>query len=193
MKKRGIEKALAAFNLRDLQSFKMILIVLDQNDLTLQQALKYIQFKSFPTHITYVVKCPECKNPMVLHSVNTVPCDQVGGKWRSQWHCQFCGYESFSRKTVPQELHKMKKRNLAYKGDASDLEAEVNLFLQSRLIMSTCPECGKVIALHAINTEQGPRNVHGYRSVWFCLNEECLYEKYNKANVIEEATRLRRI
>lgn len=39
--------------------------------------------------------CLDCDTPMLQFSVNTVPCDQVGGSLTRQWICPKCEWEDF--------------------------------------------------------------------------------------------------
>ncbi len=46
--------------------------------------------------------CPECGINMILFPVNSMSCDQIGGRYRSQMVCpdwENCGYEKFSTKS----------------------------------------------------------------------------------------------
>lgn len=60
-------------------------------------------------------------------------------------------------------------------------------FTSSFLISRLCPECGEKLVLYGINEEQGPRNLFGYRSRWFC--DVCGFEKLSKAPPMEELIR----
>jgi len=42
-----------------------------------------------------------------------------------------------------------------------------------------CPECNEPLRLRIINEPKGPSNVHGYKTCWMCIKEDCLYEKYS--------------
>jgi len=44
-----------------------------------------------------------------------------------------------------------------------------------------CPVCGEPLMLTRVRAPKGSGNVHGYRSVWYCIGESCTYEKYSKA------------
>lgn len=44
-----------------------------------------------------------------------------------------------------------------------------------------CPKCGAPLMLRPIKAPKGIQNKKGYKSVWYCINEEtdCVYEKYS--------------
>ena len=41
-----------------------------------------------------------------------------------------------------------------------------------------CPLCGKPLGLDKITAAKGNANVYGYRGVWRCPGEECLFEEF---------------
>jgi len=43
-----------------------------------------------------------------------------------------------------------------------------------------CPDCGSPLMLAAVKTRPGKANLYGYRSLMFCSNNNCLYEKYSR-------------
>ena len=45
-----------------------------------------------------------------------------------------------------------------------------------------CPECGEHLFLRAI----GVKNKYNYKSHWYCMYEDCLYEKYSTNDAIAE-------
>jgi len=57
-----------------------------------------------------VMPCLQCGKPMNLYSVNTTPRNQVGGDYKSQWFCQFCGNSIYSV-NLPKKEWKMLKEN----------------------------------------------------------------------------------
>lgn len=42
-----------------------------------------------------------------------------------------------------------------------------------------CPVCNSPLGLKKIKEKKGKGNVKGYTCLWFCKEEECLYEKYS--------------
>ena len=50
-------------------------------------------------------------------------------------------------------------------------------------IAKRCPNCGGPLYLKEIAIPKGRKNVYGYRSLWFCSNDNCIYEKYNMEEV----------
>jgi hypothetical protein len=49
--------------------------------------------------------------------------------------------------------------------------------------MPACPVCGEKLGSQAITTPQGRANINGFKSLWFCLSEDCTYEKYSSDDV----------
>lgn len=43
-----------------------------------------------------------------------------------------------------------------------------------------CPLCNRVLNLRPITEPVGRLNVQGYKSHWYCLTEDCIYEEYSK-------------
>ena len=41
-----------------------------------------------------------------------------------------------------------------------------------------CPLCGKSLGLDKVTAAKGNANVYGYRGVWRCPGEECLFEEF---------------
>jgi len=52
-----------------------------------------------------------------------------------------------------------------------------------------CPKCGGVLVLSPIRIPKGPANKNGYKSVWTCLGESCLFEEFSKLPLKEERRR----
>ncbi|SPD72560.1 hypothetical protein PITCH_A140040 [uncultured Desulfobacterium sp.] len=55
--------------------------------------------------------------------------------------------------------------------------------------MPRCPECGDKLAIQPIRLPRGPRNIHGWKSLWHCTGENCLYEAYSHLTVNQEIQR----
>ena len=54
-----------------------------------------------------------------------------------------------------------------------------------------CPKCGETLDLVPIKTPKGKRNREGYKSLWSCSREDCLFEEYSKVEfkrIIEKLT-----
>lgn len=53
-----------------------------------------------------------------------------------------------------------------------------------------CPACNAPLYIRAIATPKGIQNKEGYKSVWYCLHDDCVYERYSLGGVqaeLEEA------
>ncbi|KKL58769.1 hypothetical protein LCGC14_2222030, partial [marine sediment metagenome] len=48
-----------------------------------------------------------------------------------------------------------------------------------RTNIQRCPDCGAALKIAPIKEPKGRGNVHGYKSRWFCDNDDCAYEKLN--------------
>lgn len=44
--------------------------------------------------------------------------------------------------------------------------------------VGSCPLCGKSLGLDKVSAAKGNANVYGYRGVWRCPGEECLFEEF---------------
>lgn len=195
MLERPIYEALQAFSKRDLQTFKNIIVVLNQNNISIDTALKYIWYTTMSTETKIIKPCPECTDDMHVYSVNDTSCTQVGGRNRSQWYCATCGYAEYSKKTPMQVAKRLLREvypqlSIDTKYQKEFLEWEVAMKMV-RPFPEDCPKCNKTMYLHKISTPTGNRNRYGYKSLWFC--EHCGYEKYTKNTMIEEIVKLRRI
>jgi len=54
---------------------------------------------------------------------------------------------------------------------------------EMRKLAGNCPKCKTPLRIRTIHSPKGKANVYGYRSHYFCGNEECDYEKYSKEPV----------
>ncbi len=52
-------------------------------------------------------------------------------------------------------------------------------------VRPNCPDCGKVLYLRLINTPKGKANIHGYKSQWMCIQDDCSYEVYSQKTLNE--------
>ena len=43
-----------------------------------------------------------------------------------------------------------------------------------------CPKCNSSLLLSRVNAPKGRGNKEGWRSLWSCPNEKCLFEEYSK-------------
>jgi ssDNA-binding Zn-finger/Zn-ribbon topoisomerase 1 len=189
-----MDEAMQAYSLAQLQTFRNMLITLDRNELTIDQFLRYIWFRSMVQETRVVKPCPECQEDMVLFPINQSPCTQIGGKWQSQWYCETCGHDELQKATVFKVAHDLRKKTYPFvehekKYKKEMLEWEIAQYMK-RPLEGVCPDCGKRMLLYSITTPLGRANLKGYKSVWFC--DLCGYEKYLNRTVTEEATRLRR-
>ena len=56
--------------------------------------------------------------------------------------------------------------------------------------MPDCPACGEKLSIRAIRLPKGPSNRKGWKSLWQCLAEDCVYEAYSTRTVAEELEQL---
>jgi len=42
-----------------------------------------------------------------------------------------------------------------------------------------CPECGSALSLSRVSTPKGVANKKGWRSLWSCSKEDCIFEEYS--------------
>jgi len=70
-------------------------------------------------------------------------------------------------------------------------EKQARLSKLKRLLPS-CPLCDNTLILRPIFVPQGKRNIYGYRSHFYCSNENCLYEKYSRISADYQMRKLLR-
>ncbi len=46
-------------------------------------------------------------------------------------------------------------------------------------IAPTCPACGSLFNLKPIRIKQGNANKFGYKSQWYCVDDNCAYEEFS--------------
>ena len=46
-------------------------------------------------------------------------------------------------------------------------------------IAPTCPACGSLFNLKPIRIKQGAANKFGYKSQWYCVDDNCAYEEFS--------------
>ncbi len=46
-------------------------------------------------------------------------------------------------------------------------------------IAPTCPACGSLFNLKPIRIKQGAANKFGFKSLWYCVDDECAYEEFS--------------
>ena len=109
-----MERIVAAFTLKTLQSALVLYRWLEKNNKTIDDLEIYVKEKKQKKH--FLGKhCPECNSTMYLYPVNTGRRDRVGGKYKSMWACGNligCGHEEYNKETV---MHIVKSLNS--KGD----------------------------------------------------------------------------
>lgn len=114
MPRREIDKSLQAWNVRDLQTFKVIIQTLQLEGHTIDAAINYIEGlaaneqevmqrhqAALDEWVEKAKKCPECSNPLSLGSVGPNP-----KGYKHQWYCpnQGCPFvEEFGTTTVEEE------------------------------------------------------------------------------------------
>lgn len=104
-----LDKVFQAFSIRDLQAFKNIVFKMRQKSVPLTLLMNYIQHITNVQRIRYYKACPACTSKMILYSVNTTKCDQVGGNLKSQWVCHNCSYEEFSKNNRETEIKGLRR------------------------------------------------------------------------------------
>jgi hypothetical protein len=109
-----ISKSLAAFGFGQVQDAMNIIAVLKQRGISIDGFMEWGRYMKLPstkaTHgqihtdkVNQIYTCPSCSLPLILIPVNSMPCNVVGGDYKSMLYCfnEFtCGYELYSNKTV---------------------------------------------------------------------------------------------
>jgi len=58
-------------------------------------------------------------------------------------------------------------------------------------LLPRCPECGSAFYVRSITIPEGPGNLYGYKSHWFCSS--CIYEEYSVDEFPELTERIKKI
>lgn len=111
-------EVLNVFNLGSLQDFLNFKLLCKQNKITDAQVRKYIEARyaklegraiesendvsldNLVTEMNRVPACPKCGQSVEFERVNTMACNQVGGKYKFMMQCMNvmgCGWEYYSR------------------------------------------------------------------------------------------------
>ena len=108
MPKRAIDQTLGAWNLGELQTFKVILDTLKHDEWSIEDALKHIDFLKRANRAPREIRmCPKCEQHwLTLYMVNHAPGLMVGGDWQTQWYCDMCHYEEYSVLPLVEEFEK---------------------------------------------------------------------------------------
>lgn len=107
MPKRPIDVTLDAFELGELQTFKVILQTLDIDGWGIADALEHIssltRTRNAPVRVLQR-PCPKCKGQWIaLAQVNHNARTMIGGNWKCQWYCPVCDFEEFSTEDIEKE------------------------------------------------------------------------------------------
>ncbi len=52
-----------------------------------------------------------------------------------------------------------------------------------------CPSCHAPLMIRPINAEKGIKNTKGYKSEWYCIAEDCVYERYSTDDITTELSK----
>ena len=66
------------------------------------------------------------------------------------------------------------------RSDARKIEEARKLAAEWKKKAKKCPRCGESLSLTRVTTPRGPSNKEGWRSLWFCQTENCLFEEYSR-------------
>lgn len=99
-----IDKALQAFDARDLNAFKIIMNIIGHKKLDLGDVMRYINIREMAIGIDAYYPCKACASPMMLELVNNQPCNQVGEDLKTQWFCNHCGESEFSQLDIDEQM-----------------------------------------------------------------------------------------
>jgi hypothetical protein len=108
MTNRPIDGTLGAWNLGELQTFKVILDTLKHDGYSIENALEHIDFLKEVNRAPREIRiCPQCEEHwLTLFMVNHAPGHMVGGDWQSQWYCEMCFYDEYSVLPLIEEFEK---------------------------------------------------------------------------------------
>jgi len=91
---------------------------------------------------------------------------------------QLKGYLNWKAEEVNKSAFAIKSANDKVIAEAKE-KAKERAAEWDRLVRK-CPLCNSPLRLSRISEPEGPANKEGWRSLWFCGNDGCLFEEYSK-------------
>lgn len=101
---KTMEQVLQVFTMRDLFTFKNILLTLQLNEKTIPEALGFIIAQEHDAPNAVWKQCPDCGSIAMLVPVNDQPCTQVGEGFVAMFFCETCGYGDFITKEALDDI-----------------------------------------------------------------------------------------
>lgn len=62
-------------------------------------------------------------------------------------------------------------------------QGEIRAKFLDRFKRPRCPECGAELFIRPIFAPQGPTNIKGYQSSWFCQEGDCIHERFSTKSI----------
>jgi hypothetical protein len=110
-KYEDISERLGGFSLARIQEYYGLMLVLKEFEISNDDYMAWVRFRKIeglriaekPEKPAMSYSCPECKMKLELFEVNSMPCNNVGGDYKSMFSCSDligCGYSRYSTDTV---------------------------------------------------------------------------------------------
>jgi len=93
---------------------------------------------------------------------------------------QLLPYKKITTEEFIHAINNQKADNIAGQLRQEQKQAQRRDCLQR--IMPSCPLCSNMLILKPIRTRQGKANINGYKSHFYCSNDDCLYERYSRVS-----------
>ena len=134
-KREIMDRRFSACGFGQIQDALNILSLLSPNNLTIPDFRGWVEYKKLdgtyntPSHVSdssYYI-CSDCGQQVYLIEVNSMPCNMVGGGYKSMFSCKDvvgCGYTRYSDRTVYEWLSLLQKSNTNNASLEMDRKAE---------------------------------------------------------------------
>lgn len=109
-----ISKGLAVFGFGQIQDAANLISVLKKRGVSIDEFMDWVRYMQLPstravhnqlskekTNTSYI--CPDCGLPLLISEVNTAPCNNIGGDYRTVLYCYDdigCSFDMYSNNSI---------------------------------------------------------------------------------------------
>lgn len=105
---KDLKTILQAFSGATLQSVSQVRKKLRKHGISWAEFDGWIESRNYYETKPKILPCPECGKSAALHEVNTKPCNQQDGDWKSMWMCDACGWNQLNLETTEEQAKLVK-------------------------------------------------------------------------------------